>query len=400
MMISKVNLILGEENLWPKPRSRRIFDPQVITFLSDLSSYLRGLPELRDYPDVAAFAFWCREGNIRNLSRKYPEFERRSGLGLVFHITPSNVPVNFAFSWALSLIAGNSNTVRLSSLEFEEINIILNGIRILFDKTKYGNLKQENVFLRYEHDESISSHFMSQVDARVIWGSDHTIRSLKSIPTQVHCRDLFFTSRTSIALIDEVALDSLKTEEYSQVISLFVRDSLAYHQLGCSSPREVRWVRANPGSSEARHKFWTAVSHVICSTALIEPSHVTQRLVNVCNLISIYDDGIMNVVRDYDGVYLLQSNALRDIDIVEKVVFGTFLETFSPDIESSLNGISSKVQTICCFGVSKEEVYEVLSIDSTSRVDRIVPLGGAFEMTSNWDGYDVIRTLSRIVEVL
>ena len=48
-----------------------------------------------NYPDVASFLF-CRKANLnqlKNISMKVTKL----GKGTIFHIAPSNVPINFAF---------------------------------------------------------------------------------------------------------------------------------------------------------------------------------------------------------------------------------------------------------------------------------------------------------------
>ena len=55
---------------------------------------------------------------------KYDDAELRLGKGVVFHIAPSNVPVNFAFSFAAGLLAGNANIVRIPSKDFEQVQIM------------------------------------------------------------------------------------------------------------------------------------------------------------------------------------------------------------------------------------------------------------------------------------
>ena len=82
---------------------------EAIVFLSDLSGKLLHDPQTREYPDVTSFAFWCRKGNLKKLKDGYAQ---RLGRGLAFHVAPSNVPMNFAFSFAFSLLAGNGNIVR------------------------------------------------------------------------------------------------------------------------------------------------------------------------------------------------------------------------------------------------------------------------------------------------
>ena len=66
--------------------------------------------------------FFCRKGNILNLKKDFFCDEKlRLGRGMIFHIAPSNVPVNFAYSLISGLLAGNKNIVRLPTKDFEQI---------------------------------------------------------------------------------------------------------------------------------------------------------------------------------------------------------------------------------------------------------------------------------------
>ena len=51
------------------------------------------------------------------------------GRGKVLHIAPSNVPMNFAYSFAFGLLSGNINLVRLPSKEFAQIRILCDVIK-------------------------------------------------------------------------------------------------------------------------------------------------------------------------------------------------------------------------------------------------------------------------------
>ena len=75
------------------------YDELLCKFLNDLSVELRSRDESSAYPDVIAFAFWCRKANIAKLKTGFNNKETRLGLGMIFHITPSNVPVNFITSF-------------------------------------------------------------------------------------------------------------------------------------------------------------------------------------------------------------------------------------------------------------------------------------------------------------
>ena len=61
--------------------------------------------------------------------------------------------------------------------------------------------------------------------------------------------------------------------------------------------------------------------------------------------------------------------------------------------------ISKKIQTITYFGFKKEKFKEFIIDNNIDGIDRVVPLGQALDLGLVWDGYDVINTLSRIVEI-
>ena len=110
------------------------FSNEVCNFLGDLSIQLNNSRLSKKYPDIKTLAFWCRKKNILNLQKKLQTNESRLGLGLIFHITPSNIPTNFAYSLIFGLITGNSNIVKVPSKKFEQIEIICSSIKKLIKK--------------------------------------------------------------------------------------------------------------------------------------------------------------------------------------------------------------------------------------------------------------------------
>lgn len=78
----------------------------------------------KEYFDIATFRFWRRKSALLREKEKYDDLSFRLGKGIVFHSTPSNVPVNFSFSFASGLLAGNANIVRLPAKDFDQVKII------------------------------------------------------------------------------------------------------------------------------------------------------------------------------------------------------------------------------------------------------------------------------------
>jgi len=88
----------------------------------------------------------------------------------------------------------------------------------------------------------------------------------------------------------------------------------------------------------------------------------------------------------------------KDID----KYFGNSGFFFEFDIEN-LNDINhilnQKYQTMSYFGVEKETIISFIKELNVNAFDRIVPLGKALEIELIWDGYDMIRSLTREVTI-
>ena len=157
------------------------YNDLIIEFIDELSSTLRNDKTTRIYPDIMAFAFWCRKSNIYRLKNDYDESSKtRLGIGLIFHISPSNVPLNFAFSFIFGLLSGNSNIVRLPSKMFPQVYILCSVISRLLQNKKYKLVKDSTAFISYERDDRITGLISEQADGRVIWGGDETVKNLKA----------------------------------------------------------------------------------------------------------------------------------------------------------------------------------------------------------------------------
>ena len=100
-------------------RPLRPFAPDVLDFLSALSAALLKDREAKAYPDVITFAYFCRKAHLARLEEEYAgRLDGRLGRGVVFHIAPSNVPINFAYSLTAALLSGNGSIVKASSRDF------------------------------------------------------------------------------------------------------------------------------------------------------------------------------------------------------------------------------------------------------------------------------------------
>ena len=62
--------------------------------------------------------------------------------------------------------------------------------------------------------------------------------------------------------------------------------------------------------------------------------------------------------------------------------------------------MSSEVQTLGYFGYKTDEMVQMVKRLSADGIDRVVPIGQALNFDTLWDGYDLIRMLTRTVVII
>ena len=121
--ISDINKIL---NTLSSKVASEPFNEEILNFLDELSQDIKRKKVSLKYPELISFSFFCRRANLDLLKKKFNSYNFRIGKGIVFHITPTNIPINFAYSLVFGLLAGNNNIVRVPSKNYDQVNIINN----------------------------------------------------------------------------------------------------------------------------------------------------------------------------------------------------------------------------------------------------------------------------------
>ena len=112
------------------------FSNLVCDFLGDFSENLKRNKKANKFSDLMAAAFWCRKNNIISKKKFYLDSFNRVGLGVVFHVPPSNIEINFLYTFIFGLLSGNSNIIRLSKKKGKRTHLILNILNKTFKKKK------------------------------------------------------------------------------------------------------------------------------------------------------------------------------------------------------------------------------------------------------------------------
>jgi hypothetical protein len=389
--------VLGDYLSTYSSKPSRIFDPIFVEFLSVLSSEIMKSPEAKEFPDLISFAFWCRNSNMTQVEINYSKSEIRFGLGRVLHITPKNVPINFAFSWALSALAGNSNFVKLPTNFFPQIEIFLELFKQSTKIPKYQKFLDSVVFFRTEHSSDLIKALSLMSEARVVWGSNQTIKTIKQFETQPRVIDLTFPSRMSIAVISPSSFLDLTSSKKEVIVQKFLQDALSFGQRGCSSPRKIFWMGTKEDFSEARAQFWGLANRL--SSKLIQMPDSFTRFSNLSVLSTNAEKHFSFSSSIHDSLLILKSFEDPDNDFETILSFGTFLEKRIDRFDEAMGAEARNLQTVTYFGFEPEILVTSIKESGFLGIDRIVPFGAAFDMTPTWDGIDTIRSLSRVIEI-
>lgn len=389
MSRNHINELVGKGSVEVRPLP--IYSREACGFLEDLSKFLRSDREARGFPDIMAFAFWCRRGNILQLREAYP-WGNRLGRGLAFHIAPSNVPVNFAYSLAFGMLAGNANVVRVSEKAFPQTEILCRGLREVLSRPEHGLLAGQTRVVSYGHDREINDLYSSQCDVRVIWGGDATIRQIRQSELKPRATEITFPDRYSFALFDQEAVASLGADELAGLAGKFYNDTYLMDQNACSSPHMIFWTNAR-GKEDARERFWDAVHQAAAKYDMPEKKVMDKYTLLCENGATGKGKGILRWHGNLLYVVSLQEMPEKIEELRGK--FGLFYEMELENLEDIFDRISEKVQTCVTFGVSGETLAKRLADSHVRGVDRIVPVGQAMDIGVYWDGYDVIGSLSR-----
>jgi hypothetical protein len=373
------------------------YAPVLCEFLNDLSSELRSTKEASNYPDIMTFAFWCRKSNLRKLKENFTDGLTRIGRGLAFHVTPSNVPINFAFSFAFGLLSGNANVVRIPSKPFPQTDIICGAINSLFErKKKYCEIKAMTTFIKYEQNDKITGALSANCDARIIWGGNLTIKNIRSLPIPERAVEIVFADRYSVCIIDSPSIMKLNGVKLLRLAEYFYNDTYLMDQNACSSPHLIVWQGEK--KELAKEKFWNAISRTVSEKYQLEFVQVIDKYTLLCHD-AIELNNISSFKRYENNVYQITLNHLPNDADTLRGKFGYFYEYDIEDINNITHIINSKYQTLTYFGVDKFQITNFVIKNCLSGIDRIVPIGQALDISDIWDGYDLVKSLSRIIDV-
>lgn len=251
--------------------------------------------------------------------------------------------------------------------------------------------------MRYPADSSATLELSRIADARMIWGGDKTVLKIKSLETKPKCVDITFADRYSLCVLDGKAVESASDDALNRLSDDFYNDTYLMDQNACSSPQMILWLN---DSEYARKRFWDAVFCVA------KKKYLLQAAVSVDKYTQLTQDSIDSA--ENIKFFEKKENLLYRVELMslnKDVQFkrghgGYFYEHSLANWDELFDIVSEKYQTITYFGIDAEELRSKIVTNRLRGIDRIVPIGKAMDIGPMWDGYDIIRMLSRKINLI
>lgn len=372
------------------------FSDSIIEFLSALSGSLMRDKASRLYPDVITFAYFCRKANLLKLKSEYTKNEIRLGRGIVFHIAPSNVPVNFGYTFVTGLLAGNKNIVRISSKEFPQVDLIIKHINIIAQQPEHQEVGSRLIFIKYDHSSEANTEFSAMADVRIIWGGDATISTIRKSELQPRAFDICFADRYSIAAINTDAIMVAENAEIKKLAESFYNDIYLFDQNACTSPHIIFWKKSE-NIIAAKKRFWNAVHKLVAN------KYNLQAVLSVDKLTAFYRQAVCmdSVKEEMPDNYVVRTQLYQLPNNIDsfRCAGGYFSEYDIDNLNEITPIITNRYQSLAYYGFSVNDLMAFVLENRLQGIDRIVPFGETTIFSLTWDGYNLIETLSRKISI-
>jgi len=250
--------------------------------------------------------------------------------------------------------------------------------------------------IKYEHNNLINEKLSKICNKRVIWGGDRTISELRSYKIPPKSIDITFPDRYSFCIINSEEICKLKNNELKRLVHNFYNDTYLVDQNACSSPNLVFWIGRY--YKKARGIFWSELYNYL------KKNYKMEDIVALDKYTKLLDNILLNNnfldYQNFDNlIYTLQLTKINQNQHTLNGKWGLFYEYKGKNIYELSKFVNTKFQTLTYFGIKKSILVNFFSKNILLGIDRIVPIGQALNMDFFWDGYDINKVFSRIVDI-
>jgi hypothetical protein len=395
--VAELEVILKEEFLVEvnalDAKAQAPFSQGAIALLSCLSKLLLHSSEAKAFPQFIALGYWLRPSMLTQMKQSFEatinKGQTPTPRGTAFHLPPQNVDTLFVYSWAISVLAGNANVVRLPSVITDATKLLSRlVITALVESGEFGR----HIFCAYDHSSGMNASISAYSDLRMVWGGDAKVRSVSVDPVRPDGISLGFPDRQSFAVINANAYQELPPADRDTFAQRLYNDVFWFDQLGCGSPKIVFWVGESADAADDLFERIVGVAH---KKQYVSQAAVSISKFNVMN--ELLADGTMESGQRYGAVLDVLKGTLTQ-ELLSRSHGGGLLHSVDVhQLQDVACVVDRKTQTIAHFGFDQAALQSLARCLVSKGGYRIVPVGEALNFEPIWDGVDLFRSMTRMI---
>ena len=233
-------------------------------------------------------------------------------------------------------------------------------------------------------------------NARLIWGGDSSIQNIRNFTLSASALDLTFADRYSFCAINSDKLLKLKHSDLIRLAEKFYIDTFIVDQNACSSPHLIVWLGNN--KLKAKSLFWDQLSQVV--TKKYDLTHIASmdKYTELCKKI-LSDNNVKKFKTYSNNIYTISLKKFNKNLDNYRGKWGFFYEHDIKNLDHITDYVNKKFQTLTYFGFEKKYLENFVIKNNLNGIDRIVPIGQALDIGFFWDGYDINKILTRVVDI-
>lgn len=384
-------------------RAWRPFDERAVHFVAKFSQKLLTDKTVREYPELIALGHWFRKAHLMEMADTHRSHIRSGevlvGRGLVFHLAPSNVDSVFMYSWLLSLLAGNTNLIRVSQKGGQQLELLIKILNELSQAAENAEVAERFALITYSHDERTTRTISEACMMRVVWGGDDTVRAIRSIPLRPVATELCFADRFSVAALNAAVVIQVNEHSFKELVKGFYNDTFWFAQQACSSPRVVAWVGNDKEIKGARQKFWPALEEYIHQQHTENAPAMVMARLGAAFEYAAHGIATLSENESLSNYPVRLAMSKPDMHGVRGIHCGNglFLQININHLNELGAKLSEKEQTLSVYGFEENDYLALIDELPPRALDRIVPVGSALAFDKIWDGQNLMTSFVRII---
>lgn len=370
----------------------RPFDDRALAIMGAISKRILADRKMRQLPQYVALGYWLRPAAISRLKRHLVEEENRLVLaprGVALHLPPTNVDTLFVYSWAISVLAGNCNVVRLPSSMLDDTRELVDLVISVIEKQGQAD---RHLFFNYPVASEFEQQLSRHVDLRMIWGGDAKVLQASAVPIRPDGLSIGFPDRRSFAIVDSAAYRAAEMQARDVLAQNFFNDLYWFDQMGCGSPRMVFWI-GEPG--DLRGEFFDRLETLAEAKKVEVPLGVAIAKIHA-GMDLLAEDRAVRMEHRSNRLDLVELKG-KEPQQAPSQGGGFLVQRTLDTVDDIVAHVDRATQTLTHFGLSHETLRSLAEKLAGRGGYRLVPIGDALKFDPDWDGVRLFSHMTRVI---